>query len=60
MYNRRCSRRSPQWKFDKASEMRNNPTQAEAKMYEILYRNVVPNYPENIFYRQSANFGSIF
>jgi very-short-patch-repair endonuclease len=58
-YRPRYSRRSPQWKFDKAKEMRSNPTQAEAKMYDILYRNVVPKFPEHIFYRQSLKFGYI-
>ncbi len=28
-------------------------------MYELLYQNVVPKYPENIFYRQSVNCGYI-
>ena len=34
--------------------MRNNPTQAEAKMYKILYSEVVSRYPEHKFYRQSV------
>jgi very-short-patch-repair endonuclease len=37
--------------------MRHNPTPAEAKMYEILYSEVVPKYPQCIFYRQSVQFG---
>jgi len=40
----------------RATEMRNNPTRAEAKMYDILYSEVVPKYPEHIFYRQSVKF----
>ena len=40
----------------RATEMRNNPTRAEAKMYDILYSQVVSKYPEHIFYRQSAKF----
>jgi len=59
MYRNQNNRRSAQWKFDKAAEMRKNPTPAEAKMYEILYQSVVPKYPENIFYRQSVQFGYI-
>jgi very-short-patch-repair endonuclease len=55
---RRYYRSSPE-KFDKAAEMRNNPTRAEARMYEILYSEVVPKYPEHIFYRQSVQFGYI-
>ena len=39
--------------------MRNNPTRAEARMYEILYSEVVPKYPEHKFYRQSVQFGYI-
>jgi very-short-patch-repair endonuclease len=37
--------------------MRHNPTPAEAKMYDILYSEVVPKYPQYIFYRQSVQFG---
>ncbi len=64
MYNRRYNRgsfykRSDPAKFDKAAEMRNNLTRAEAKMYEILYSEVVPKYPQHIFYRQSVQFGYI-
>lgn len=51
--------RRNQFKFEKAREMRSNPTPAEAKMYEILYSEVVPKYPECIFYRQSVQFGYI-
>jgi very-short-patch-repair endonuclease len=54
---RRYYRRSDPAKFDKAYEMRHNPTPAEAKMYDILYSEVVPKYPECIFYRQSVQFG---
>ncbi|MGD0204439.1 MAG: CFI-box-CTERM domain-containing protein [Candidatus Bathyarchaeia archaeon] len=53
---RRHNRISYQELKDRASEMRNNPTRAEAKMYEILYSDVVPNYPEHKFYRQSVQY----
>ena len=56
---RRYYRRSDPTKFEKAVEMRNNPTRAEAKMYDILYSEVVPKYPQHIFYRQSVKFGYI-
>jgi very-short-patch-repair endonuclease len=56
---RRRFRRSAPAKFKKAVEMRNNPTDAEAKMYKILYSEVVPKYPKHIFYRQSVQFGYI-
>ena len=56
---RRYYKRSDPAKFNKAAEMRNNPTRAEARMYEILYSEVVPKYPEYIFYRQSVQFGYI-
>ena len=52
-------RRISQFKFDKAREMRDNPTPAEARMWEILKREVIPNFPEHIFYRQSIQFGYI-
>lgn len=51
--------RRNQFKFEKAREMRSNPTRAEARMYEILYSEVVRKYPEHIFYRQSVQFGYI-
>lgn len=57
--NRRYYKRSDPAKFDKAAEMRNNPTQAEARMYEILYSEVVPKHPQHVFYRQSVQFGYI-
>ncbi len=56
---RRYYRRSDPAKFEKAVEMRNNPTRAEAKMYSILYSDVVPKFPEHKFYRQSVKFGYI-
>ena len=52
-------RRSSQFKFDKAREMRNSPTPAETRMWEILTRRVIPNFPNHIFYRQSVQFGYI-
>ena len=39
--------------------MRNNPTTAETKMYNILYSSVVPRFPDHKFYRQSVKFGYI-
>jgi leucyl-tRNA synthetase len=45
-------------KLEKAREMRNNPTRAEAQMWEILNWKV-PNFPEHVFYRQSIQFGYI-
>lgn len=56
MYRRR-RRRSAPIKFEKAYEMRHNPTPAEARMWEIIKRQVLPNFPNHIFYRQSVQFG---
>ncbi len=42
----------------RATAMRNNPTQAEAKMYRILH-SVVSMYPEHKFYRQSVKFSKL-
>lgn len=56
---RRYYRRSAPSKFEKAIEMRNNPTQAEAAMWEILRREVYQNFPDHIFYRQSVKYGYI-
>jgi len=56
---RRYYRGSHSAKFEKAVEMRNNPTRAEAKMYNLLYSDVVPKFPEHKFYRQSVKFGYI-
>lgn len=39
--------------------MRNNPTQAEAMMWDILRREVYQNFPDHIFYRQSVKYGYI-
>ncbi len=52
-------RRSAPYKFNKAYEMRHNPTEAEARMWEILRNEVMPNFPGYIFYRQSVQFGYI-
>jgi very-short-patch-repair endonuclease len=54
---RRYYRRSDPAKFEKAREMRSNPTPAEEKMYNILYTQVVPKFPQCIFYRQSVQYG---
>ena len=56
MYRRR---RSAPYKFDKAYEMRHNPTPAEARMWEIIKSQVMPNFPNNIFYRQTVLYGYI-
>jgi very-short-patch-repair endonuclease len=56
MYRRR---RSASYKFDKAHEMRLNPTPAEARMWEILKNQVMPTFPNNIFYRQTVLYGYI-
>jgi very-short-patch-repair endonuclease len=56
---RRRYRRSDPAKFDKAIEMRNNPTRAEAAMWDILHKEVYQNFPNHIFYRQSVKYGYI-
>lgn len=56
MYRRRGS--AP-FKFEKAYEMRHNPTPAEARMWEIIKGQMIPNFPNHIFYRQSVQFGYI-
>ena len=56
MYRRRGS--AP-FKFEKAYEMRHNPTPAETCMWEILKAQVMPNFPNNIFYRQFVAYGYI-
>jgi very-short-patch-repair endonuclease len=56
---RRYHKRSNPAKFDKAFEMRNNPTRAEACMWDILSRQVAQNFPNQIFYRQSVQYGYI-
>ena len=56
MYRRRGS--AP-FKFEKAYEMRHNPTPAETRMWEILKAQVMPNFPNNIFYRQFVAYGYI-
>lgn len=39
--------------------MRYNPTPAEERMWEILKTQVMPKFPEHIFYRQQVKFGYI-
>jgi very-short-patch-repair endonuclease len=56
---RRYYKLSDPAKFDKAAEMRNNPTSAEAAMWDILRRQVYQNFPNYIFYRQSVQYGYI-
>ena len=60
-YYRRRRRywRSDPAKFEKAIEMRNNPTRAEAIMWDILREEVYQNFPNHIFYRQSVKYGYI-
>jgi very-short-patch-repair endonuclease len=60
-YYRRRQRywRSDPAKFDKAIEMRNNPTHAEAVMWDILRKEVYQNFPNHMFYRQSVKYGYI-
>ena len=58
-YRRRRYRRSNPAKFEKAVEMRNNPTRAEAAMWNILRHQVYQNFPDYIFYRQSVQYGYI-
>jgi very-short-patch-repair endonuclease len=52
-------RRRNQFKIDKAYEMRHNPTPAEARMWEIIKSQVIPNFPKHIFYRQAVEYGYI-
>jgi very-short-patch-repair endonuclease len=52
-------RRSARHKFDKAYEMRHNPTPAEERMWEILKSEVMPNFPNHIFRRQWVAYGYI-
>jgi len=61
-YSRRSSRyhrHSNPAKFDKALEMRNNPTKAEEAMWNIIRAQTYPNFPDYIFYRQSVQYGYI-
>ena len=57
MYYRRYNKRSDPAKYEKAVEMRNNPTKAEAAMWDIIRNQVYANFPEYVFYRQSVQFG---
>ena len=61
LYGRRrhYHRRSDPAKFEKAYEMRHNPTPAEQRMWTILWQQVIPNSPEHIFRRQWVAFGYI-
>ncbi len=56
---RKYNRRSDPAKFQKAIEMRNNPTKAEEAMWDIIRNQVYPNFPDYIFYRQSVQYGYI-
>jgi len=46
-------------KFQKAYEMRHNPTPAEERMWEILKYEVMPRFPNHIFRRQWVAYGYI-
>lgn len=48
-----------QSKYDKAYEMRHNPTRAEELMWDILKNQVVPKFPQHIFRRQWVAYGYI-
>ena len=52
-------RRSTAFKFEEAYRMRRNPTPAEARMWDILKRQVMPNFPYHGFYRQCVLYGYI-
>jgi very-short-patch-repair endonuclease len=56
---RRHRKRSDPAKFEKAAEMRNNPTKAEAAMWNIIRSQVYQNFPNYVFYRQSVQYGYI-
>jgi very-short-patch-repair endonuclease len=52
-------RKSAAFKFDEAYRMRHNPPPAEARMWEILKRQVMPKFPNHIFRRQYVQYGYI-
>lgn len=56
---RRYYRRSDPAKFDKAYEMRHNPTKAEAAMWDILSGQIRQKFPNHIFRRQYVQYGYI-
>ena len=56
---RKYHKRSDPAKFEKAVEMRNNPTKAESLMWNIIRHQVYQNFPNYIFYRQSVQYGYI-
>jgi len=56
---RRYYRRSDPAKFDKAYEMRHNPTRAEAAMWDILSGQIRQKFPDHIFRRQYVQYGYI-
>jgi very-short-patch-repair endonuclease len=47
------------YKFQKAYEMRHNPTPAEERMWEIIKSEVMPNFPDHVFRRQYVAYGYI-
>jgi very-short-patch-repair endonuclease len=56
---RRRYRQSDPAKFDKAYEMRHNPTRAEAAMWDILSGQIRQKFPNHIFRRQYVQYGYI-
>jgi very-short-patch-repair endonuclease len=56
---RRYYKRSDPAKFDKAYEMRHNPTRAEAAMWDILSGQIRQKFPDHIFRRQYVQYGYI-
>ena len=56
---RRYYKRSDPAKFDKAYEMRHNPTRAEAAMWDILRGQIRQKFPDHIFRRQYVQYGYI-
>ena len=56
---RRHYKRSDPAKFDKAYEMRHNPTRAEAAMWDILSGQIRQRFPDHIFRRQYVQYGYI-
>ena len=53
------TRHGNQDKFAQAAAMRDKPTPAEERMWEILTEEVIPNFPRHIFLRQYVLFGYI-
>jgi very-short-patch-repair endonuclease len=56
---RRYKKQSDPAKYEKAKEMRDNPTKAEFAMWNIIRDIVYNNFPDYVFYRQSVQYGYI-